>query len=162
FATGSAQDRAAALRVLEENFRGRNFHRLQHTWRANFLVWLEACAQTLNSQDDPALRASLDAFVTGIVEAHKDPVFLDLYYGKDYENSYQLATPAHLIQAAIAHHHTTGDRRFLECAMMVADDVCSKFSGERFAEHPCIEMALVELYRTTGEERYLTAAHHFL
>ncbi len=160
--TGDSSHVKAAMETLQRNFQGRNFHRLAHTWRANLLVWLEACALTLQSNDDPALRELLDVFVNGIVQAHRSQEFLDLYYGPAYEYSYQLATPGHLIQAAIAHQRATGDDRFLKCAMPVADDICGKFRGEMFAEHPCIEMALVELCRVTGEDRYLRVARHFL
>lgn len=160
YASGSGID--AAIETMRANYDGRNYHRLPHHWRANVLAWLEACAWALQSADDPAPRETLETFVRGVVSAHRDPRFLSAYYGDDYEHSYQLATPGHLIQAAIAHYRLAGDRSFLDCAMQVADDVLRKFTGGRYAEHPCIEMALVELYRTTGETRYLEGARHFL
>ena len=85
-----------------------------------------------------------------------------IYYGGEFEYSYGLGAPGHLIQAAVAHHRATGSTEFLECAEGVADAICDHFRGENFAGHSVIEMALVELYRSTGKERYLAGARHFL
>ena len=98
----------------------------------------------------------------GFVAAHQNEDFFNIYYGENFELSYGLATPGHLIQTAIAHHRATGEDQFLECAMGVADRVCAQFGGEDFAGHSVIEMALVELYRSTGHNRYLRGAEHFL
>ncbi len=66
------------------------------------------------------------------------------------------------MQAAVAHHRTTGETEFLEVAVAVGDAVAAKFEGRAFAEHPGIEMALVELYHATGEEGMLRLAGHFV
>ena len=165
FRAYAAGDRAgirAGLETLRTNPTGMNRTRNGHSWRANFQKWLEACAYVLQSGDDPETRALLDLFVRGVVNAHQDEQFWDIYYGGEFERSYGLGTPGHLIQAAIAHHRATGSTEFLECAERVADAICAQFGGEDFAGHSVIEMALVELYRTTGKERYLAGARHFL
>ena len=165
FRAYAAGDRAgiqAGLETLRTNPTGMNRTRNGHSWRANFLKWLEACAYVVQSGDDSETRALLDLFVRGVVNAHQDEQFWDVYYGGEFERSYGLGTPGHLIQAAIAHHRATGSTEFLECAERVADAICAQFGGEDFAGHSVIEMALVELYRTTGKERYLAGARHFL
>ena len=146
----------SALESLRRNYE-------THPWRANVQTWIEACSLWLQTGDDPTLRRLLDEFVAGIVAAHTDDAFRGIYYGDHYEYSYGLATPGHLIQAAIAHHRATGDASFLRCARRVADDILAKFqvSGS-YAEHAGIEMALVELYRETGDANYLGCARHFL
>jgi len=151
--SGNDSEIPAALETLKRNLSG------NHPWTASTMAWLEACAWYLHSFDNPTIRNLLDEFVDGIVAAHKSEVFLQTYYGDIYENSYDLATPGHLIQAAIAHHRVTGNIAFLECAMRVADDVCRKF---KVAGHACIEMSLVELYRETGDTKYLDNARQFL
>ena len=153
---------ADGLDKMRRAFEGRNGQRIRLTWRAGVMELVEACAYTLQSDDDPSIRELMDELVTGIVAAHKNDEFLTGYYGDDFEHSYQLATPGHLIQAAVAHHRTTGQTDFLDVAVAIADAVASKFEGRAFAEHPCIEMALVELYRATGEERILRLANHFV
>ena len=162
YATGDKVGIAAGLETLKANPTGMNRTRNGHSWRANFQKWLEACAYVLQSGDDPDTRALLDLFVTGVANAHQDSAFRAIYYGDDFERSYGLGNPGHLIQAAIAHHRATGSTEFLECAQRVADAICQRFRGEEFAGHSVIEMALVELYRSTGKERYLAGARHFL
>ena len=162
YAAGDKAGIAAGLETLKINPTGMNRTRNGHSWRANFHKWLEACAYVLQSGDDPDTRALLDLFVTGVANAHQDDAFWTIYYGDDFERSYGLGNPGHLIQAAIAHHRATGSTEFLECAQRVADEICQRFRGENFAGHSVIEMALVELYRTTGKERYLAGARHFL
>ncbi len=151
-----------ALEILDRNYRGQNKLGLSYTWRANATKWLEACAFVLQSAEDEEIRSLVDDLTAGFVAAHQNEDFFNIYYGENFEHSYGLATPGHLIQTAIAHHRATGENKFLECAADVADRVCAKFGGEVFAGHPAIEMALVELYRSTGDERYLRGAEHFL
>ena len=151
-----------ALERMDDTFMGRNRHRLRHTWRAAVLKLVEACAFVLQSGEDPTIRARFDPLVAGIVAAHGNRDFLKAYYGPDFENSYQLATPGHLIQAAIAHHRCTGRDEFLSGAARVADAVDRKLSNRTCADHPCIEMALVELYRATGSPSHLRTARRLL
>ena len=162
YATGDKPAIRAGLETLKTNPTGMNRTRNGHSWRANFQKWLEACAYLIQSGDDPQTRALLDQFVTGVANAHQDDRFWAIYYGDDFEKSYGLGAPGHLIQAAIAHHRATGSTEFLDCAARVADAICEQFQGEDFAGHSVIEMALVELYRTTGNEKYLAGARHFL
>jgi hypothetical protein len=162
YSRGNEAEISTALQVLDNNRMGRNQSGFVHHWRANALGWMEACAFVLQSTDDPTIRELLDTLVRGIVAAHQHQEFLTTYYGDEFEKSYQLGNPAHLIQAAIAHHRATGSTEFLECAQGVADSICEKFQGDKFAEHPNIEMALVELYRSTGNRKYLEGARHFL
>jgi DUF1680 family protein len=160
--TGDDSRIAGGLDKMQRAFEGRNGQRIRHTWRATVMEVVEACAYTLQSEDDPAIRDLMDQLVTGIVAAHESDEFLKSYYGDEFEHSYQLGTPGHLIQAAVAHHRTTGETEFLEVAVAVADAVAAKFKGRAFAEHPGIEMALVELHRATGEARMLRLADHFV
>jgi len=89
--------------------------------------------------------------------------FTDLRWG------HELYCAGHLIQAAVAHHRATGRTGLLEIARRFADHIDSVFgpvgSGKRidgFDAHPEVETALVELYRETGERRYLELAGYFV
>ena len=74
----------------------------------------------------------------------------------------------HLFQAAVAHYRTTGSRKLLDVAIRLADYLDRTFGpedqGKRvYADgHEEVEMALVELYRVTGERRYLELAQFFV
>ncbi|MGQ9687157.1 MAG: glycoside hydrolase family 127 protein, partial [Thiobacillaceae bacterium] len=80
-------------------------------------------------------------------------------------DDHELYCAGHLFQAAVAHHRATGQNSLLDVARRFADYIDSVFGpGKRPGApgHPEIEMALVELYRETGERRYLELAGFFL
>lgn len=160
--TGDASRIDDGLDRMRRAYEGKNNQRLRHTWRATVMEVVEACAYILQSGEHTGIRALMDELVTGIVAAHASNEFLLSYYGENFEHSYQLGTPGHLFQAAVAHHRVTGETDFLNIAVTVADSIAGKFKGRAFAEHPGIEMALVELYRATGEKRILELATHFV
>src|SRR4029078_10660025 len=69
------------------------------------------------------------------------------------------------VQAAIPWHRAFGDDRLL----LVAERACASIerelgpgASEGIDGHPEIEMALVELYRATGERRWLELATTFI
>ncbi|MFI0731466.1 glycoside hydrolase family 127 protein [Streptomyces sp. NPDC021225] len=83
----------------------------------------------------------------------------DLAWGHEMYNL------GHLAQAAVAAHRQLGDRRLLDVAIRFADLVVERYGPtgeEAVCGHPEVEMALVELYRETGDERYLTQARLFV
>src|SRR5438874_344373 len=54
-----------ALSALKRNYEGLNANRLRHDWRGNVLKWLEACAYTIQSDNDGKIRELLDQFCSG-------------------------------------------------------------------------------------------------
>ncbi|PQZ95148.1 hypothetical protein CQ018_05505 [Arthrobacter sp. MYb227] len=83
----------------------------------------------------------------------------DLAWGHEMYNL------GHLIQAAVAAKRQLGDSRLLGVATRFADLVVSKYgeNGEPVVcGHPEVEMALVELYRETGNADYLRQAQLFV
>ena len=91
-------------------------------------------------------------------------------------NRFEFYNFGHFTQGAIAWYRTTGDRKMLDAAVRFADLICRKFSAPKTLpytrnrnnrpnlkyEHPNHEMAMVELYRVTGDKRYLEFAKHTL
>ncbi|MDW6065816.1 glycoside hydrolase family 127 protein [Streptomyces sp. FXJ1.4098] len=79
---------------------------------------------------------------------------------------HELYCAGHLIQAAIAHHRATGGDELLGVAVRFADHIDATFGPGKPVDavcgHPEIETALVELYRETGERRYLDLAGYFV
>lgn len=74
---------------------------------------------------------------------------------------HELYSLGHLIQAAVAANRQLGDGRLLVVAVRFADLVWQKFGPEgddAFCGHPEVEMALVELFRETGNRNYLELA----
>jgi len=83
----------------------------------------------------------------------------DLAWGHEMYNL------GHLVQAAVAASRQLGDRRLLEVAIRFADLVIERYgeTGEpAYCGHPEVEMALVELYRETDDQRYLRQAQLFV
>jgi uncharacterized protein len=83
----------------------------------------------------------------------------------DLDFSHELYCAGHLIQAAIAFKRAINDKRLLEVVRRFIDHIETVFGGGKKEEacgHPEIEMALVELYRLTSEERYLRLAQFFV
>lgn len=79
--------------------------------------------------------------------------------------SHELYCLGHLLQAAIAFTRSTGRRDLLETAVRYVDLVERELGpGARtdLDGHPEIETALVELWRLTGEQRFLVLAKRFI
>ncbi|GAA2412394.1 glycoside hydrolase family 127 protein [Nonomuraea africana] len=81
----------------------------------------------------------------------------------DLEWGHELYCYGHLIQAGVARLRAHGEDAFTEAVRKAADHVCRRFMDTtETCGHPELEMALVELYRATGAERYLELARRLL
>jgi DUF1680 family protein len=79
--------------------------------------------------------------------------------------SHELYCIGHLIQAGVAHKRSTGRMELFDIARRAADCVVRTFGEGRRKDtdgHPEIEMALVELYRETGQASYLELAQQLV
>src|SRR5579875_2019708 len=136
--------------------------------------WLEAASWILAADDDPALAELVDQTIELVGAAQQPDGYLDTFYSIDnldarwteLERTHELYCAGHLFQAAVADHRATGETELLEIATRFADLICDTFGPGRprsgTGGHPEIEMALVELARDTGDERYLRQAAYFL
>ncbi|MEU4234657.1 beta-L-arabinofuranosidase domain-containing protein [Nonomuraea sp. NPDC026600] len=81
----------------------------------------------------------------------------------DFEWGHELYCYGHLIQAGVARLRMHGEDRLTEVVIRAADHICRRFMDtSETCGHPEVEMALVELYRATGTERYLEMARRFV
>jgi DUF1680 family protein len=131
--------------------------------------WLEAVGWELGHGADPAIEAMADEAIDVISRAQRADGYLNSYVQvlgggtafRDLEWGHELYCIGHLVQAAIAWQRRLGDGRLLEVAMRAADSVDRALGAggrDGVDGHPEIEMALVELWRETGESRYLALA----
>lgn len=131
--------------------------------------WAEAAANSLSAHPDPRLDAELDAVIQVIADAQQPDGYLNTYFMFEREKErftnlkdmHEIYCAGHLFQAAVAHHRATGKSTFLEVATRLADCLDHTFGpGKRSGAcgHEEAEMGLVELYRETGERRYLELA----
>ena len=168
--TGRVDNFRRAAGKIEVPFRGLNFN------DSDVYKWLEAASWTLATVQDPDLEQMVDAAIAEIADAQEPDGYLDTYYTfekaserwTNLRDTHELYVAGHLIQAAVAHHRSTGSERLLEVAIKFADHICNTFGPEEEGKRPGtdgheeIAMALVELARHTGDARYLEQAQFFV
>lgn len=143
-------------------------------WDSDIAKWIEAVSYSLETRPDPAVEQAVDAVVE-LIARHQEPDgYFNIYFtviepGKRFTNRYyhELYCAGHLIEAAVAYAHATGKRQFLTLMCRYADLIDRVFRVEKSAKfatpgHEEIELALVKLYRFTGEERYLELSRYFV
>ena len=134
--------------------------------------WVEAVAHALAAQPDTTLVAMVDDVIDEIAAAQEPDGYLNTYFTFERAASrwdnlarmHQLYLAGHLIQAAVAHHRATGKTTLLDVATRFADLICETFTPRNPGTdgHEEIELALMELYRYTGQRRYLDQTLFFL
>jgi DUF1680 family protein len=132
--------------------------------------WIEAVSWDLQNQWNEKNLKLLDKLINLIGKAQKKSGYLNTAPSikKEFENlkySHELYCGGHLIQAGISHYRSTGKENLLNIAIKWADYIYKKFGYgkiEKTDGHPEIEMALIELYRTTKNKKYLEIAKFFL
>ncbi|HEY8446295.1 MAG TPA: beta-L-arabinofuranosidase domain-containing protein [Thermomicrobiales bacterium] len=137
--------------------------------------WIEAASWSLATHPDPALSKLVDEVISIVAAAQQPDGYLNTYFSLERADErwtdfdlHEMYCAGHLFQAAIAHHRATGSRRLLEVATRFADHIDATFGppeeGKRIGTdgHPEVEMALVELARETGVQRYLRLAQFLL
>ncbi|MGO9324889.1 MAG: glycoside hydrolase family 127 protein [Terracidiphilus sp.] len=140
--------------------------------------WLEGAAFALQSDEHPELRATADAMIRDVIAVQEPSGYLNTYFVEDRKplrmqyptqtTGHELYNIGHMLQGAIAYYRATGDRAFLDAGIRFVDNFLIPNYGPGanqmgiVAGHPEIEMALIELYRTTGKRQYLDLAGYIL
>lgn len=142
---------------------------------------IEGASYSLAARYDSSLDQYLDSVINVIAAAQEPDGYLTTcvtnkcyrlsgWWGRskwEKLNSHELYNCGHLYEAAVAHYRTTGKRSLLDVAIRNADLVCKVFGPEDGQKHvpsghPIVEMALVKLYKVTGNEKYLQTAKYFI
>ncbi len=135
--------------------------------------WLDAAARTYASHPDLALKIRMDDFIDLISRTQEDDGYIYTYNqfhfpGIRWQNlqiEHELYCHGHLIEAAVSHYQATGETRLLAIGQKAADLLVQVFlqaGPQGTPGHQEIEIALLRLYRETGEARYLDLSAHFL
>jgi len=139
--------------------------------------WLEAAGHILgeDSEMNGQIRHWADEAVEVLAAAQQPDGYLNSYFTvkephhhwRNLREAHELYCAGHLIEAGVAVYRSTKDRRILEVVTKLADHIDSHFGvGEGkvrgYPGHEEVELALVKLYRLTGERRYLSLAKYFV
>jgi Uncharacterized protein conserved in bacteria len=133
---------------------------------------LEAIAYSLKNHPDVALEKKADEWIDKIAAAQQPDGYLNTYYTlsgietrwTDMEKHEDYCA-GHLIEAAVAYYNTTGKRKLLDVAIRFADHIDNTFRQKNIpwvSGHQEIELALVKLYHTTANIKYLDLADWYL
>lgn len=135
--------------------------------------WLEGAAYSLAQHEDAALKRRCDEIIELIGQAQHEDGYLNTYFtvkepDKRWTNlheAHELYCAGHMIEAAVAYAECTGETQLLEIMCRMADHIYRHFIEEKaegYPGHPEIELALMRLYRATGQDRYRELALHFI
>ena len=172
--TGRLDNFAIAGHLMEGKYRGERYN------DTDVYKPIEGASYSLMVHPDPELERALDGMIVKIAAAQEPDGYLFTARTCDPAHpqpgigperwveetvSHELYNAGHLYEAAVAHYLATGKRSLLDVAIKNADLVASVFGPDKrhgFPGHQEIELALVKLYRVTGDEKYLALAKFFL
>ncbi|TWU27702.1 glycoside hydrolase family 127 protein [Bythopirellula polymerisocia] len=145
----------------------------------DFYKWLEAAIATVAVTDDSQLKAAIDQSIEAISQAQSPdgyihtPVLIAQRNGdknvKPFQDrhAFEMYNMGHLMTTGCLHYRVTGEKTLLDISKKAADYLIETFRDPtpeqaRNSICPSHYMGAVELYRTTGDERYLELAKTFL
>ena len=143
-------------------------------WDSDVAKWIEGASYILHSEkNDQAVEIIENAIDLIIKNSDENGYFNSHFLVAEKENRFRLREchelycAGHLIEAAVAYYELTGKDRFLNAVKKYADYIERAFKIDNKAAfitpgHPEIELALVRLYKATGEKRYIELAKYFI
>ena len=138
--------------------------------------WLEAVAYLLAAEPNEELERQADWAIDLIEKAQEEDGYLDTYFTLAAPNDkftnlcecHELYTAGHMMEAAVAYYEATGKRKLLDVMMRMAKLIDTKLGPAELGKmpgypgHEEIELALVKMYKVTGERWLLDLAKFFL
>jgi len=144
-------------------------------WESDIAKWIEAASYSLVTHPDAALQGQVDEAIALLAAAQQPDGYLNVYFTvvkpgqrwTDLRDAHELYCAGHLIEAGVAHFQATGQRTLLDVVCRYADYIGGVFGtapGQKrgYCGHEEIELALVKLYRVTGQHEYLRLSQYFV
>ena len=156
-----------AAGLEEGQWSGTNWH------DGDLYKWIEAVAHVYMVTGDSALDQQMDEAIEVIGKVQEPDGYiwtrgsLEKRERFQHIHDHELYNMGHLMTAACIHHRATGKTNFLEIAKKTGDCLVETFKDRKpelahFGFNPSNIMGLVELYRTTGDRRYVDLANTFI
>ncbi|MBS1485949.1 MAG: glycoside hydrolase family 127 protein [Bacteroidetes bacterium] len=133
---------------------------------------LEAIAYSLKNYPDVSLEKKADEWIDKIAAAQLADGYINTWYTLRGLNErwtdmsmHEDYNGGHLIEAGVAYFNATGKRKLLDVAIRFADHFDATFGAGKknwVTGHQELELALVKLYKTTHNKKYLNLAHWLL
>lgn len=144
-------------------------------WDSDTGKWLESVAYSLATHPDDALQSLADELIDAVAGAQQADGYLNTYFPvlaadakwTNLRDWHEMYNAGHLIEAAVAYSQATGKDKLLAVLSRFADHIDATFGPDDgqargYPGHPELELALVKLYRHSGERRYLDLANYFI
>ncbi len=148
---------------------------MQHFFDSDFGKWIEAASYTLKAHPNPELEAKIDEIVDKLAEGQMEDGYLNSWFIRrepekrwtNLRDLHEMYSMGHLLEGAIAYFEATGKRRFLDVMIRLVDHIYDTFGTapgklRGYDAHEEIEIALIKLYRVTGDQRHLDLATYFV
>ena len=135
--------------------------------------WLEAAAYSLLIKPDKELEQRIDELCDLIAAAQEEDGYLDTHFTlqcpeRKFTNlleGHELYCAGHRMEAAVARYAATGNRKLLSVMEKNADLLYRYFiteGHEGYPGHPEVELALMRMWRATGNGKYKELSEHFV
>ena len=135
--------------------------------------WLEAAAYALAAEPNPTLEQQVRDMIQIVGEAQDTDGYLDTRFTitdreKRWSNlreAHEMYCAGHMMEAACACYEATGNRKLLETMEKNAEHIYSRFVSDGmkgWPGHPEIELALMKMYRMTGNAHCLELCKHLI
>ena len=144
-------------------------------WDSDLAKWLEAASARLQYAPDPELEKLVDDIIARFERAQQPDGYVNSHIltwrprhrFKNLRDLHELYCAGHLMEAAVVHHEATGKDTLLSVVRRYADLLFERFGKgadkiNGYCGHPEIELALMRLYRSTGDSRYLELSRFFI
>lgn len=135
--------------------------------------WIEAAAYSLVNFPDEKLENTVDELIKIIGRAQDKDGYLDTYFtikdkDKRWSNlleAHELYCAGHMMEAACAYYEATEKDSLLNIMLKNVEHIYKHFitdKNEGYPGHPEVELALMKMYRVSGNKHCLELAEHFI
>lgn len=164
------------LKVDEFGLMGSYLHRPGiHPWAGEHVgKYLETACNTWKLTQDPALKKQMDRMMYELINTQLDDGYLGTYTPGQYWTSWDVWSHKYNLHGLLAYYSTTGYQPALEACKKIGNLLCTTFGNKQgqldiitAGEHmgmaaTSVLDAMVELYRYTGNKKYLGFCYYIL